>query len=66
MLFAWISDSALTLWSGAIKCTVAIVSAGFRVEQHVYFLTWTLKLIFIITIVITVIYYYTIAQGQGP
>lgn len=66
MLFTWISDSALTLWSGAIKCTVAIVSAGFRVEQHLYFLTWTLKIIFIITIIITVIYYYTIAQGQGP
>lgn len=69
MLFTWVSDMgidiALNLCSGAIKSTVAAVSAGFRIEQHVDFLTWTFKMVFI-TIIITVTYYYTIAEGQGP
>lgn len=53
----WISDIA-------IKCTVAAVSAGFRIEQRMDFLTWTLKIVFI-SIIITITYYYTIAEGQG-
>lgn len=62
------SDSALNLWSGAIKFTVAVVSAGFTIEQHMHFLNWTLKIIFMITItiIITATCYYTIALGQIP
>jgi len=63
MLFTRISDNALNLWSGAIECTVAVFSAGFRIEQHMYFLTWTLKIIFIITtsMITTAVHCYTTA-----
>lgn len=65
-LFVQISENALNLWTGTLKCIAAIVSAGFRIWQH--FLTWTWKITFVmpITIIIAVIEYHAIAQGQWP